>query len=138
MKRLLLTTAAVLAVLSSCSPRLYPPEVETPGHYLHAAGFPQDSAGLGERWWELFGDRTLDTLVGYALANSPDLAAAAARVEQAQARLGVVRAQYLPQVGLGIDASGDYTSRTGIVQSYAVEPTLSWEVSLFGALRHTK
>ena len=107
MKRLLLTTAAVLAVLSSCSPRLYPPEVETPGRYLHAAGFPQDSAGLGERWWELFGDRTLDTLVGYALANSPDLAAAAARVEQAQARLGVVRAQYLPQVGLGIDASGD-------------------------------
>ena len=69
MKRLLLTTAAVLAVLSSCSPRLYPPEVETPGRYLHAAGFPQDSAGLGERWWELFGDRTLDTLVGYALAN---------------------------------------------------------------------
>ena len=49
-----------------------------------------------------------------------------------------MRAQYLPQVGLGIDASGDHTSRTGIVQSYAVEPTLSWEVSLFGALRHTK
>lgn len=138
MKRLLLTSAAALAALASCSPHLRPPEVTTPDRYLHAGGFTLDSVCCGERWWTIFGDLTLDTLVGYALANSPDLAAAAARVEQAQARLGVVRAQYLPQVGLGIDASGNYTSRTGIVQSYAVEPTLSWEVSLFGAMRHAK
>ena len=37
-----------------------------------------------------------------------------------------------------MQAGGKYAEATGIVQSYAVEPTLSWEVSLFGALRRAK
>ena len=49
-----------------------------------------------------------------------------------------MRAQYLPQIGFGVQAGGKYAEATGIVQSYAVEPTLSWEVSLFGALRRAK
>ena len=49
-----------------------------------------------------------------------------------------MRAQYLPQIGIGASAEGEYTPETKIVQSYAVEPTLSWELSLFGALRNAK
>ena len=73
-----------------------------------------------------------------ALTNNRDVAAAAARVEEARANLRNVRAQYLPQIGVGASAGGEYTPETKIVQSYAVEPTLSWELSLFGALRNAK
>ncbi len=93
---------------------------------------------MGERWWELFGDTTLNAFVERALTNNRDVAAAAARVEEARANLRNVRAQYLPQIGVGASAGGEYTPETKIVQSYAVEPTLSWELSLFGALRNAK
>lgn len=124
--------------LAACTPRFYPPEVPVPDRYLHAQGFSQIADTMDAKWWELFGDTTLNALVERALERNRDLAAAASRVEEARANLGVVRAQYLPQVGLGVSAEGEYTPRTKIVQTYGIEPTLSWEVSLFGALRNTK
>ena len=108
------------------------------GESIYGAGFSSDTTGVGERWWELFGDTTLDALVEQALANNRDVAVAAARVQQARANLKTVRAQYLPQIGAEATAEGEYTPETEIVQSYAVEPTLSWELSLFGALRNVK
>ena len=125
-------------LLSACMPKFYPPQVATPESYLYGDGFSSDTTGVGERWWELFGDTTLNALVERALDNNRDAAAAAARVEEARANLGSVRAQYLPQIGIGASAEGDYTPETKIVQAYAVEPTLSWELSLFGALRNAK
>jgi len=47
-------------------------------------------------WWESFHDPTLCRLVGEALANSPDLKEARARVRAAQARLGGSRSRLLP------------------------------------------
>lgn len=129
----------LLALFSAaCMPRLYKPQVAVPQAYLHTEGFVRDTTALDPAWWTLFGDPTLDSLVARALDNNRDLAAAAARVEQTRAELGVVRAQYLPQIGVGITAEGQYTTPTKTVQSYAVEPSLSWEISLFGALRHAK
>jgi len=119
-------------------PKFSPPQVATPESYVYGAGFSSDTTGVGERWWELFGDTTLDALVEQALANNRDVAVAAARVQQARANLKTVRAQYLPQIGAEATAEGEYTPETKIVQSYAVEPSLSWEVALFGQLRNAK
>lgn len=55
------------------------------------------------QWWRAFGDPQLDRWMDRALAGSPSLAMAAARVRQAQARAGVVEADEAPQ--LGLDAS---------------------------------
>ena len=126
------------AALTACNPRLYPPQVETPDNYLYAGRFRQDSLAGSEEWWHVFRDPTLDSLISQALANNRDVAVAAARVQQARANLKTVRAQYLPQIGAEATAEGEYTPETKIVQSYAVEPTLSWELSLFGALRNAK
>lgn len=135
MKRLSVLIALLLA---ACTPRFYPPEVPVPERYLHRQGFSQDTTEIDPRWWEMFGDPVLNDFVQRALENNRDLAAAASRIEEARANLGVVRAQYLPQVGFGVTAEGEYTPETKIVQTYGIEPTLSWEVSLFGALRNTK
>ena len=133
-----LTITAAVVMLVACTPKFYPPQVATPDRYIYSKGFSQDTTGVGERWWELFGDTTLNAFVERALTNNRDVAAAAARVEEARANLRNVRAQYLPQIGVGASAGGEYTPETKIVQSYAVEPTLSWELSLFGALRNAK
>lgn len=135
MKRL---SVLIILALAACTPRFYPPEVPVPERYLHTQGFSQDSTGFDPCWWEMFGDQTLNALIERALENNRDLAAAASRVEEARANLGAVRGQYLPQVGIGVSAEGEYTPETKIVQTYGIEPTLSWEVSLFGALRNAR
>lgn len=136
MKHRVILALCCAALIVSCMPKLYPPQIETPEKYLYAEGFA-DSTTIPIRWWEMFCDPELNLLVEKALANNRDLLSAASRIAQARDQAVVARAQFLPSVGLGLTAEGDYTSATEIVQSYAVEPALSWEVSLFGALRNT-
>ncbi len=107
-----LTIAAAVLTLAACTPKFYPPQIATPESYVYGAGFSSDTTGVGERWWELFGDTTLDALVEQALANNRDVAVAAARVQQARANLKTVRAQYLPQIGAEATAEGEYTPET--------------------------
>lgn len=49
-------------------------------------------------WWHAYGDSQLDTLVTAAIAGSPTLAAADARVRQAQSLAGVAAAELAPHV----------------------------------------
>lgn len=49
-------------------------------------------------WWRAYGDTQLDTLVTTAIAGNPTLAAADARVRQAQSLAGVAAAELAPHV----------------------------------------
>ncbi|WP_019140698.1 efflux transporter outer membrane subunit [Noviherbaspirillum massiliense] len=64
-----------------------------------ASDWPQD------RWWLGYGDPQLDRLMQRALADSPNLATAQARIARAQAAADLSHANHRPQVGLGADAS---------------------------------
>src|SRR4249919_565206 len=57
------------------------------------AGFPQRD------WWKAFGDAQLDDLIGEALAGTPSLDAADARVRQAIAQAGLADAAGKPTLG---------------------------------------
>ncbi len=136
MHRTLIILFAALCTVA-CTPKLAPPTVDLPLGYRYTDRFSEDSLQLDEQWWQLFGDTTLNRLVERALAGNRDLWAAASRVEQAREQLRIARAAYLPELGAAVTAEGSYASASKVTQSYAVEPTLQWEVSLFGALRHT-
>jgi NodT family efflux transporter outer membrane factor (OMF) lipoprotein len=62
------------------------------------------------RWWERYGNPQLDQLIGEALSDAPDVAAAAARVRQAQALLGVSESATGPQVSARASVSEDKLS----------------------------
>ncbi|MNQ63215.1 Multidrug resistance outer membrane protein MdtP precursor [compost metagenome] len=63
----------------------------------------RDAAWPSAQWWRAYGDPQLDAWMDQALAGSPSLAMAAARVRQARALAGVVESAEQPQVSL--DAS---------------------------------
>lgn len=128
---------AVMVALTACAPRLNAPVVEVPERYRYADSVAADSVVVTQRWWELFGDTTLNWLVERALQNNRDLQIATSRIEQAREALRITRAAYLPAIGGEVSAEATYNREQRIVQDYAVEPTLSWEISLFGALRHS-
>ncbi|MES2697893.1 MAG: efflux transporter outer membrane subunit [Verrucomicrobiota bacterium] len=103
---------------------------------------PADTLARGE-WWKLFADPALDDLIGRALANNQDLRAAAARVEQARAAAGLARSAYWPQLAANGSITREQTSDTvGNVQpntlttTYRAPLVASWEIDLFGRVRH--
>lgn len=137
MKRIIIITIAMLSV-AACNPKLYTPTIDVPKHYLHGAGFSSDTIGGRIDWWSVFRDSTLNELEKIAISNNRDLAVAASNVEAVRLNLAVVRAQYLPSIDFVASAEGNYTEATKIVQKYTIQPSLQWELSLFGALRNTK
>lgn len=92
----------VVGLLAGCTtvgPDYLRPDVGVPVAYQSGGpwreGQPADTA-IREDWWTLFGDPVLDDLQARAQRGSPKLQAAAARLEQARAALGIADAARLP------------------------------------------
>jgi len=105
-----------------------------------------NGARLPATWWQVFGDATLDTLETRALRDNPGVEAAAQRLLQAQAQLGVVRAGQLPSVSVGAGVSNARTSsetsqglalggRSIEGNNYSVAASFSYELDLWGRVR---
>jgi NodT family efflux transporter outer membrane factor (OMF) lipoprotein len=89
------------------------------------------------RWWVRLGDATLSELMARALAASPDLRSARARVREARARRGLAAKDYLPSVSASLSGSVGETSGDpqGARDLYSAGFDASWEPDVFGATR---
>ncbi len=122
---------------ATCSPRLATPQLSQQEEYLFGNGFSRDSIALDEKWWQMFGDTTLNRLVERAVAQNKNIEIAASRIEEARHNLVVTRSAYWPSISGTISAEGKYESATdNVAQSYKILPQASWEIPLFGSLRH--
>lgn len=105
------------------------------------------SAAQAEDWWHGFHDPLIDAAVGAALQGNLDLAAAAARVDQARAMDRHARAALLPAAEVSGSAVEDSPSRQtpfgeasralGFARSYQLYQAgveARWEIDLFGGL----
>jgi multidrug efflux system outer membrane protein len=141
---------AVAALLSACGTVgkdfVAPQGVDTPA-YRHASAEPQNgTARLPADWWTVFGDTQLDQLERRAMHDNPGVRAAAQRLVQAQAQLGVTRAGELPTVGVSAGVSNSRTSEEtpmGVTfghksiegTEYSVGANFSYELDLWGRVR---
>jgi len=128
-----------MLLLTSCAvgPDFKKPVVETPENYRFEKVSAETMINL--KWWELFSDPTIHTLVSQALKYNRDLQIAADRVEQARATLGFTKADEYP--GFYIDAgagTGNFfgSTRSDTRNSYAyAAPALNWEIDFWGKFR---
>jgi NodT family efflux transporter outer membrane factor (OMF) lipoprotein len=109
---------------------------------------PDDAKARGP-WWQRFGDERLDALERQALANSPTLAIANARLVQARATLAATSAGVLPQIGIGTRAARQRISANRPLSNYAspnfstvqndlvLSMTVSYEVDLAGRVQRS-
>lgn len=143
----------LVAALAGCAPL---PPADGPAMDL-PTGFKQGAAAapaaasavapaLPAHWWSLYGDETLNQLQAQLLERSPDLAAALARHEQAQAVAGSVRAAELPTVGASLSAQRLRQSELRPLRvlgpnspdhynSAAAQLDVSYELDLWGRVR---
>jgi multidrug efflux system outer membrane protein len=95
-------------------------------------------------WWRALADPALHTLVEAAEQNSPTLAHALARLDEARANAGVQAAAQGPalrgdvQGQRGTPQSGQGAASTQASSSASTGLNLSWELDLFGRLRHNQ
>lgn len=142
------------ALLSACAvgPDYKKPQLAMPEGWKLEAPWrlsnPSDSMPKGP-WWQRFNDPTLNALQERAVANSPTLVAANARVAQARAGLDAAGAARYPQVGLRaseararISANRPLTNNiapnfTTTQNDYLLAGTVSYEVDLAGRVQRT-
>lgn len=96
-------------------------------------------------WWTVYKDPALDALIADGLANSPDMAVAAARIRAADATARQVGAAAMPQLGIEGSAGGNKQSYNqgippqfvphGITDVGKLSATLSLDLDLWGRNR---
>lgn len=137
MKRLAMLTMA--AALAGCSmvPDYLAPKTEALPRFQYAANAPV--SWPDPNWWQGFGSRELTAMIEQAAKSSPDLAAALARIEQAEAQSRSASASLFPSLG----ANGSLTRSTsnpggfGTVTntSYRGDLQASYQLDLLGRYR---
>jgi outer membrane protein, multidrug efflux system len=103
LRKLALVGLAFLSTACTVGPNYTRPTVNPPPVYRDEsqAGPPSGSAeSLGnEKWWQVFADPVLQDLIRTALRQNYDVQIAASRVIEAEAELGITRANQFPMVG---------------------------------------
>jgi len=144
-KALLVFLLVAPATACTVGPTYKRPAVDLP---LTFRGAPSDDAATttafgDQAWWDVFADDRLRELIQTALRQNFDLRIAAARVIEAQAQLGVTRADQFPTVDGHAEASRNRAARS--VVPVALDPyersdlqltvTAAWELDFWGKYR---
>ena len=113
--------AAILLAGCAAGPDYVKPASDLPPAWKVEAPWresaPGDALAKGP-WWRRFDDTQLDALQQQAIANSPTLALAGARLAQARAALSATSAGLLPQVGLNERAARQRISANRPLSNY--------------------
>jgi len=144
----------VTIFMSGCTvgPNYHRPNIETPPSYRGAAPSkegsqtaatasptPEQSFG-DQKWWDVFQDPQLQELIRTAVTQNYDVQIAAARILEAQAQLGITRADQLPSVGAGASAINQRSPREKPLpeletNASSVGASMSWELDFWGKYR---
>ncbi len=144
--RRLIAVSLVVLLLSGCAvgPNYKRPSVDVPGAYrgTTAQEATQSAAeSLGDqKWWEVFQDKQLQDLIHAALQQNYDVRIAATRILEAQAQLGITRADQLPTINAGAQTVDQRSARAKLFPAFEssahqVDLSLAWELDFWGKYR---
>lgn len=144
-KRGVASVAALLCLLTFAAgcpvgPNYVRPKSDPPPDY-YGQPQPVEIESLADLpWWDVFSDPVLQRLVTEAVQNNYDLRTAVARVEQANALVGVARAPLLPQIGYQGTASRQRAlvfpgQPNATYDLFAGAFNLAWEIDVWGRIR---
>src|SRR5260370_20417895 len=156
MKKLSTIVAALASLLTGCTvgPKYVRPAVKPPGFFRGAESASAAGAGsLGDlKWFEVFKDDQLQSLIRTSLDRNYDLRSAVARVLVARASLGGTRSNEYPQIGAAeqftstqLSTKGQFLLPPNLPPGFAISRTrnfgsillnlASFEIDIWGRLR---
>jgi multidrug efflux system outer membrane protein len=136
-------TFALLLAGCMVGPNYKRPAVDAPGVYRgdRQSSIASSESMGDEKWWEVFQDPVLQQLIRTAFEQNYDLRIAASRVLQAQAQLGITRANQFPTVSAGAQAFSQRNPRiSSSFPSYEanageVDLAVIWNLDFWGKYR---
>lgn len=143
-KFIALVCVAILCSGCTVGPNYKKPAATVPGTYRgltpeEAANTEPASMG-DQKWWEVFQDEQLRTLIRTALQQNYDVRIAGARILQAQAQLGITRADQFPSVSAGAGISDQRSARGKFFPAFEgstgqLNASAAWELDFWGKFR---
>ena len=139
-KRWFMVLAGMLWTGCAVGPNYKRPPVTVPDTYRSAPP-DQTAASIGdEKWWTVFQDEQLQKLIRQALVDNYDVRIAAERVLEAQASLGITRADQFPTITGGASGSTVRFPKTPLNAPFETSPaqvnlSLFWELDFWGKYR---
>ncbi|WP_120296410.1 efflux transporter outer membrane subunit [Paraburkholderia sp. BL23I1N1] len=152
-----LAAAALLSALSGCTvgPDYHgaPPvarDAQSSATFVRAPASGTTSTPAPNQWWLALNDPQLNDLIAAALAHSPDVHIAQARLRESRSQLQTQRANALPKVSgdaaalrmrspdpssLSSGSASSTSSGHGPLQLYTAGFDATWEIDLFGGTR---
>jgi len=133
-----------LLVACTVGPKYQRPKTDVPGAYRGvpaAAPVADSSESLGDaKWWIVFQDEQLQSLIRTALRQNYDLRIAAERVLAAQAQLRIARSDQYPSAGVGVVGTTEREPSSPFSASYRwdylqVGGSASWDIDFWGKYR---
>jgi outer membrane protein, multidrug efflux system len=132
-------------LLEGCTGTLHPkylrPAVDLPAAYRDNSPQDNPAKSFGDaKWWEVFQDPALQDLIRIALEKNYDVRIAASRIIQAQAQLGIVRADQFPVVLGGAGATSLRSPKNKLQPAYhlnaqQIDVSASWQIDFWGQFR---
>jgi len=142
MRRLLPIAAAALVSACVAGPNYSRPAVNVPAEFRGRppAADAEATSIADAPWWELFQDEQLQALIRTALERNYDLRIAAARILEAQAQLGITRADQFPTAAVGASVLGQKLpalsgSSSRSVGGVVVQGSAGWQLDFWGQYR---
>jgi multidrug efflux system outer membrane protein len=143
MKNFLLLAVAVLVSGCAVGPNYQRPTVNVPTDYRDSmAAETAAASSLGnENWWLVYQDPVLVQLIHTALQQNYDARIAATRVLEAQAQLGITRANQFPSAAVGASVYSQQNAKvSNLFPAYQVNAgqlnlSVVWNLDFWGKYR---
>jgi multidrug efflux system outer membrane protein len=143
MNKSLLLAFVVLFAGCAVGPNYKRPTVNVPTDYRDGmAAQATTASSLGnEKWWDVYQDPVLLQLIHTALQQNYDVRIAATRVLQAQAQLGIARANQFPTASVGAGISSEQNAKvSNLFPAYQVDSgqvnlSVIWNLDFWGKYR---
>jgi len=143
MKKLAFLPLLVLLAGCAVGPNYKRPTVNLPTDYRAAIpAQTAEAASLGnEKWWDVYQDPVLAQLIHTAIQQNYDVRIAATRVLEAQAQLGITRANQFPSASVGAGVSSQQNAKvSNLFPAYQVNEgqlnlSVIWNLDFWGKYR---
>ncbi len=135
--------AFILLIVAGCAvgPKYSRPDKKRPEGYTQAPSKSDSITNL--KWWDVYQDSALQKLIRIAVDSNLDLSIAIARVDEAKAVLGYNQANLFPFLDYSLrgrasdfSKSAEQSGVTFSQNSVAALGNVSWEIDVWGKLRH--
>ena len=139
-----LLSVALLACGCTLGPNYQRPTAAVPGWYrgtISDEAAQTQLAPVGDqKWWDIFQDEQLRTLIGTALTQNYDSRIAASRLLEAQAQLGIIRAHQFLTLGAGAGIADVRQAKSKFLPAFETSTgqadlSAAWELDFWGKYR---